>query len=205
MRRPRCSIAGLLTTTLVLAVTIAALREATDLWDSGVFTLTLGLLLASVLLAAHRTGQGRAYWLGFATFGWGYLAAALIPPVESRLLTTKGLAYLDSKIPGRAVTFTVAIGSSYTVSGNAPVQAIAFSPDGRASAPTWNGRVRLWDARAGRLLSGTNGTSENFVRIGHSLLALAPALAGGRLSRWLSGRPGPPRARDVGVAGETGS
>jgi hypothetical protein len=200
MRRPRCSIAGLLTTTLVLAVAIAALREATDLWDSGVFTLTLSLLLASVLLAAHRTGRERAYWLGFATFGWGYLAASLIPSVESRLLTSKGLAYLDSKIPGRAVTFTVALGSSYLVSGNAPVQSFALSP-----ASTSNTRVRLWNARAGRLLSGTNGTSENFVRIGHSLLALALALAGGRLSQWWYGQPGIPRERDVGVTGGSGS
>ena len=38
---------------------------------------------------------------------------------------------------------------------------------------------------AWRTLTGTGGTTENFVRIGHSLLALILALIGSRLSRWL--------------------
>ena len=51
----RFSIANLLGLVLFLAVGLAALREATDLWDSAVFTGTLALLLVSILLAVHRT------------------------------------------------------------------------------------------------------------------------------------------------------
>jgi hypothetical protein len=98
MRRFLFTIGGLLAVILFAAVSIAALREATDLWDRGGFTLTAGLLLGSVLLAAHRTGRRRAFWVGFALFGWAYLGVSLIPPVESRLLTTKGLAYLYAKV-----------------------------------------------------------------------------------------------------------
>ena len=79
MRRIRFTIASLLGVVLFVAVAFAALRAATDAWDSGVFGLTLGLLLTSVLLAVHRAGGRRAYWLGFALFGGTYLGASLIP------------------------------------------------------------------------------------------------------------------------------
>ena len=59
MRRFRYSIASLLGLVLFAAVAVAALRQADDLWDSGMFTLSVGLLLTSVLLAIHRTGRRR--------------------------------------------------------------------------------------------------------------------------------------------------
>jgi hypothetical protein len=94
MHHFRCTIAGALGAILFVAVGFAALREADELWDSWLFSLTLGLLLFAVLLAAHRTGGRRAFWIGFALFGWGYLSFSLIPSTEPRLITTKALAYL---------------------------------------------------------------------------------------------------------------
>ena len=69
---------------------------------------------------------------------------------------------------------------------------------GTAIGPIWwmdNGtQVALTDGVNGwivfnqpfKLLSGSGGTSENFMRIGHTLLALLIAFLGGRLSRALS-------------------
>ena len=189
MRRPRITIAGLLGFVVFIAVTSAALREATDLWDSGVFGVALLTLLVSVLLAVHRTDQGRAFWLGFAVFGWAYLVASLVPPVESRLPTTKGLAYLDSKLSDRviSVTWGLTTPGGTTNTGNA-VQALAFSPDGKTLGANQSGTVRLWNATTGRLLAGPNGSSENFVRIGHSLMGLVMAFFGGCLSGRLYGQ-----------------
>jgi hypothetical protein len=181
MRRPRFTIASLLGIVLFLAVGLAGLRAATDAWDSGVLGVTLTILLVSVLLFIHRTGIKRAYWLGFSLFGWVYLVMGLVPPIEARLPTTKALAFLDSKVTGRIVT------------------SIAFSPDGRSIGPWHDSTVRIWDASTGRALTGPNGTSENFLRIGHSLLALVLAFLGAHLSRYLyaSGRPG--SAEDPGI------
>ena len=181
MTRPRFTIAGLLGTVLFLAVGLAALRAATDAWDSGVLGITLALLLISVLLAVHRTEGRRAYWFGFALFGWVYLVMSLVPPVEARLPTTKALAYLDSKVPGRTVS------------------AIAFSVEGRSIGTSHGGTVRLWDATTGKLLAGPNGTTEVFLRIGHSLLALVLAFLGAHLSRYLlaSGPPGRAEGSEV--------
>ena len=70
MRRFRFSIAGLLVVVLIIAVAVAALRSATDAWEGCVFGTALLALLTAVLLAVHRTDRRRAYWLGFALFGW---------------------------------------------------------------------------------------------------------------------------------------
>jgi hypothetical protein len=149
------------------------------LWDSGLFILSLGALLLSILFAIHCAESGRAFWMGFALCGSGYLALSLIPSIESRLMTTKGLAYLDSNVPGRPLSiFTSHIPANQ-------VQAVAFSPQGNQLATSRLGTLRLGDVVTGRLVGGWAGTTENFVRIGHSLLALLVARLGGLLSRRL--------------------
>jgi hypothetical protein len=50
----------------------------------------------------------RAFWIRFALFGWGYLALSLVPSIESRLSTTKALAYIDCKVP-RSIPARVAL------------------------------------------------------------------------------------------------
>jgi hypothetical protein len=115
-----------------------------------------------------------------------------IPPIESRLPTTKALAYLDSKVPGRPINVT---GMAWGGSPNAPNQPVAVSTVGIYQSANLvvdtnaQGTVRLWSLSPGRLLTGWGGTTENFVRIGHSLLVWLIAWLGGQLSRSLHGRP----------------
>lgn len=106
MRRFRLRIDTLLVLIIALGVGFTALRESNDTWDGGVFTLAMGALLVSILLAIHGTGERRAFWLGFALFGVAYLGLTLVPPIESRLITAKLLAYIDSRsIPTGPGTF----------------------------------------------------------------------------------------------------
>jgi hypothetical protein len=189
MRQIRFNIASLLGVILVFGVGIAALRESSDLWESGVFTLTLATLLISILLAIHRTEFKRAFWVGFALFGWTCLGLSLVPSIESRLITTKALAYLDSKVPGRPPgAFTVGFSATDIGFPVNRVQAVAFNSNGTQLATSSQGTVRLWDLGSGKLLSGWRGASENFVRIGHSLLSLIAGILGGQLSRHLDAR-----------------
>jgi WD40 repeat protein len=203
MRRFRFNIASLLVVVVLVAVGFAALRESNETWDSGLFTLTLSVLLASTLLAIHRNDGRRAFWIGFALFGSGYLALSLVPSIESRLATTKALAYLDSKVPGRTQSFfTIRLtGSGPGTPGN-QVQSFAFSPQGNQLATSNLVTVKLWDATTGRLLGGWAGTTENFVRIGHSLIALLAGWLGGLLSRrlWRASRP-PEDSTPISVEG----
>jgi WD40 repeat protein len=201
MRRIRFNIASLLVVVLVLGVGFAALRESSDLWDSALFTLTLGMLLVAILLAIHRAESRRAFWTGFALFGSGYLALSLVQSIESRLATTKALTYLDSKVPGRTQTFfKIQFTATGSGTSGSQVQAVAFSPQGNQIATSSLGTVRLWDATTGRLLGGWAGTTENFVRIGHSLLALLVGWLGGLLSRRLWRGSRPPEPETVGLS-----
>jgi hypothetical protein len=200
MRRIRFSIASLLGLVLFVAVAFAALREANDLWDSGLFTLMLGLLVTSVLLAALRDGRRRASWLGLALFGWSYLIASLIPQVGSRLLTTRALVYLDSMF-SRTTPMGVAVADFdsdgqvdlFVANASAPNALYRNQGDGTfldvtsgqtTTVSASSGGVIVWKpSLLWRPLAAPGGTSENFVRIGHSLLALVLAFLGGCLSQ----------------------
>jgi hypothetical protein len=199
MRRFRFRIGTLIILVLVLGVGFAALRESNDTWDSGVFTLTLVILLISVLLAIHRTEERRAFWLGFALFGAAYLGLTLVPPIESRLITTRALAYIDAKVP-RSMSRADALydllvvnnGQSnvlYVNKGNGTFQDVTATVglDYAGNQGTSNGTFYLTNS-AGLRLKGSIGTPENFMRIGHSLIALIIALLGGRLSGHLYAR-----------------
>jgi hypothetical protein len=176
MRRFRFHIGSLVILVLVLGVGFAALRESTDLWDSGVFSLTIGILLTSILLAVHRTESRRAFWLGFALFGGVYLGLSSVPSIESRMMTTKLLAFLDSKVPGRLIHHVFfQYSATNSVAPINQVQNVAFTPDTNL----------LGLVTTGKLLGGWNGTTQNFVRIGNSLFALLAAWLGGQLSRRL--------------------
>ena len=188
MKLPRFRIRSLLGVVLFVAIAAAALRAADDAWDGGLLGLTALSLLTAVLLAVHRTDRKRAFWLGFTLFGWAYLLASLIPPLESRLPTNRGLLLIDSKIPGRQRTWVSAVFSYTSTASTNPVQTVAFSPQGDTLVTSMPGVVRLWDAATGKLLAGPGGTTESFVRIGHSLMALILAFVGGHLSRHLYDR-----------------
>ena len=131
----RADIASLLVIIVILGVGFAALRESSDLWESGVFTLTLACLLISILLAVHHTETRRAFWLGLALFGSTYLGLSLVPSIEPRLITTKALGYLDSKVPGRSpAVYTIQLAGSGSGSPSNQVQSIAFTAVGNQRA-----------------------------------------------------------------------
>src|SRR3954462_4782123 len=73
MNPRRTSIAGLMGIVGVFALGMAALQFATVLWTAAASTITLALLLTAVVGTIWLRGPDRAYWSGFAAFGWAYL------------------------------------------------------------------------------------------------------------------------------------
>ena len=126
MRRFRFHIGTLVILVLLVGVGFAALRESDETWDSSIFSLTLGMLLISILLAIHRTENRRAFWLGFALFGSAYLGFFLVPSIESRLITTKALAYLDSNVPDRSIVIGGRVWDSWSNNSTVTVFACFF-------------------------------------------------------------------------------
>jgi hypothetical protein len=205
MRRIRFHLGTLVLLVLVVGVAFAALRESSPIWESAVFTLTVGVLLFSTLLAIHRTRRRRAFWLGFALFGASYLLLSLVPSIERRLITTKALAELDSKV-SRSTPAGVGLAfADYDndgeidlfVTGNSPSSTLYYHAIGNGLFEDVTAKVGLNLAgdqatgnggffvnSLGKLsLRASVGTTENFVRIGHSLIALILALTGGSIAR----------------------
>src|SRR6516164_7292040 len=76
IRSPRFSIAGLMAVVLIAALGLAALRSGSETMASTVFLPTCGVLALGVVGVACGKRTERAWWVGFTSFGWGYLALA---------------------------------------------------------------------------------------------------------------------------------
>jgi hypothetical protein len=190
MRLPRFSIAGLMGLVVVVAVGVAALRFATELWAGILLLMTLVVLGAAVLAFHERTGAKRAWWRGFALFGWGYVVLAMGPwaseAVAPHLPTTAGLDVLHARMHpggaegGQARRLWEDALRNYIAAVDTPSRtpwAVAFSPDGKlvvSAAPP-------------------GPAPEPFRRVGHCLWALLAACVGGIVARALHAggeRPG---------------
>ncbi len=56
-----------------IALACVALRSASTWWVSAMLGLAFFAMTAALLLVAYRRDDQRAYWIGFAAFGWVYL------------------------------------------------------------------------------------------------------------------------------------
>jgi hypothetical protein len=59
---------------LGLGLVLASLRFPSDAAAAAVLLVTQATLAFAILAIVYRAGEGRAFWLGFALFGWGYMA-----------------------------------------------------------------------------------------------------------------------------------
>jgi hypothetical protein len=89
MRSIRFSIAGLMGAVSIAALGLAVLRSGLlDVWAGVALGATCGVLGVAVIGVACRGATERAWWLGFAVFGWGYMALAFWSPFDSARLPT---------------------------------------------------------------------------------------------------------------------
>jgi hypothetical protein len=158
--RSGLSIAGLMAITAVIALDLAALRSPSEWWPPLVFTLTPAVLLAATVVVGYRRGGRRAFWLGFAAFGWAYFIAAFGPwfrdQVGPRLLTTPLLEWSVRRVhrPPTAASAAEQVWS-----------------DQSQSYVSVNPNIAWW------------GRREGFLEVGHCTAALLAALVGGLIAR----------------------
>ncbi|WP_435011047.1 hypothetical protein P12x_002340 [Tundrisphaera lichenicola] len=171
-------ILGVLTFLVVGAIASVAVLQGQATWANVLFLATVSLLGVSILGILHRKGDDRAFWQGFALFGWGYLIIAFVPwtphPSGLELPTSRWLGALHGAVdrssagPGDQ---SQAMPPAETVEGAdvaargpvVPVPAIPQSPSMFVPA----------DLR-------------QFTLVGHCLLTLLAALLGSSVARWFS-------------------
>ena len=73
MKRFQYSLLWLLGLMAFVAIGCNALVNASAFWAGLLFTVTIFVLMVAVLGSIYRHGSARAFWLGFAIFGWAYL------------------------------------------------------------------------------------------------------------------------------------
>jgi hypothetical protein len=184
MRTLRVSLFGLMGFVLAVAVALAAFRNANQGWAGVFYLLTWAVLSLSVVGAICRKGTKRAWWLGFALFGWGYLSLVFLPSDERmkqfRLPTTDLLkrahAYLETSGGGLAGARP---GSSEgtTMDGQRPI----------VTATTLEAVLSVTFQFAGCCWSSFGSgqpTPERdpFIQVGHCILAQLAAVLGGILA-----------------------
>jgi hypothetical protein len=81
----RFSIGSLMALVLICASSLAALRNASDLWAGLMTLVALASVGVSVMGAVILRGREQHWWAGFAFFGGGYLALTLAPVVSTEI------------------------------------------------------------------------------------------------------------------------
>jgi len=185
--------------TAAIALALVALRGASPGWVAAMMGLALFVLSASILLVVFRRGSQRAYWIGFATFGWLYflLLGASWQPVEPN-------SYIDTPLkPHNLLTQRLASASYHWLydeafdkynaslgyaggsmggmgfSGDMPMYAgSGMGPGGMATGSGMGGVVPLPGPPPGP------GESD-FVNVAHALWTLLLAGTGGCIAYWL--------------------
>src|SRR3954447_14795113 len=147
--RPRLSLQVMMACILVLALAIAALRSPSDSWVGVMYSMPPALLMTAVLGVVYRRGSRRAFWLGFALFGWAYWLLSFGPWFDTwaapHLVLTRPVKQLSYVMhPERVFEGPIGMGT----------------PDDFASRSSFKKR-------------------DNFWRIGKSLAVLVVALLGG--------------------------
>ncbi len=91
--RPRISIAQLLAVMVPIAVGLAAIASPSAFWEGTVFVLMLVLFFAAILGVIYRKNNERAFWLGFALFGWGFCVLRSDVSLEFRFFARPSSTY----------------------------------------------------------------------------------------------------------------
>ena len=175
MIRSRVSIATLLVVVGLMAVGFAALRVSSRLWANASFSVVLLSLVVAIAALIYRQGPRRAFWAGFALFGWTYLILVFGPaPLngwKDWLVTVPVLAMLEERL---------LIEAAPNATGRPPASSrvIPRAPQAAyAELTPWS----YWTATD----RSNPFSSDSFNRIGHSLFCFGIAMAGGAFCRFL--------------------
>ncbi len=190
----RTSIAGLMLGVVFVAVAIAALVHPTPLWASCLFMAAVTLMATAVLGVIADRQRARMTWAGMAIFGWVYLGIVFGPWTTGNATT---IPALPTMLAYETVLQNRMIPPTRSADGTPPVLSIAES-----EIVTSYDQITIskFDG-AEFLIDGPNPTMPgnglmqrilrdmmNLRRVVHSLGAIAFAIGGGLIGKFLDSR-----------------
>jgi hypothetical protein len=220
----RFSIRQLLLGTTLVAIGCVALRSASPTWVAALLGLMLLTLTAAVPLAIFRQGADRAWWFGFALFGWLYVLLlayswGLDPntsqsnPFRPYSLVTAQLSssgYMRMYATASPTPITYYVPAAGPMPMAYPATITAQIPTGPYTTPVPPPPVYASTGSPATFYFGTNvatstfnGPShDDFINVAHAFWAFLLALCGGWFTHWLYTTR--PATREVGPAGPAG-
>lgn len=156
----------------LLAVGFAALRSGSEMWARGLLMSALVILAFSLIGVVYRDGVRRAWWFGFALFGWGYMALTVSPWLDDEV---------GAKLPTHRVLLDVFQESMRR-------RVLSSDPAALPGAPMGPGRVSVSSSATvsnGLAIARTPGGIAEFLLIGNCLFALLGAFCGGMAAVWM--------------------
>jgi hypothetical protein len=191
MSRFRISLATLLAIVAVVALGLAGMVLASRFWTAAAATVTLSVLLTAVLAAWLLAGTDRAFWVGFALFGWTYLLLVNWDWVGGQFghdLTAGLSAVAEMIFPEVSVTGPPQVSGVPAVRG---VSAVGLrTPPAPAAATPTPSPATIAGFDFFEMTQQRQIKVGNFVQIGRMLLSLLFALVGGFLARAMAERRG---------------
>lgn len=168
----RFSLKTMLVLFTAVAVSTAGLIYANILWAAFFYTVAFLAVLTGMVGALVRRGPMREFWIGFALFGGGYFALALVGE--------NSLARFSSNLqqgaqPPKLATTQLLMWVDRTIRPE-PTGSSIRGPGGRIIV-------------SGGMTFFQQTSSQYLVEIGHSIFTLALAFAGGWLGLFISRRP----------------
>ena len=191
----RFSVRSLMAFIFVCAIGLAALRNANDLWAGAMLFLALAAFAIAVLGAVILRGRERSCWLGFALFSGGYLTLTFGPGFSTELtlrpVTTTALGFVHSLVAASPSQPPVLWWQHAQLLAH--VDRLKAANQGPGD-PAYDSAMRMLASLETQLPEAVN--QGDFVRIGHSLLALLSGLLGGTVAIWFHAK----RQRSEAVA-----
>jgi len=183
-----------------LAVGCGLLIYASPLLSKLTATLTVVVLLAAVPAAIYHAGDRRAFWGGFALFGFAYLWMLCgtwqsldgSTALRERLVTTDLLTRCHEVLPSTQASVNVnstnptPVATAWVTYGGS----VAFNPyAGQPAVPPGGASLPYQLPGTVAVVSGAVDRT-SFLTTGHSLFAILFALLGGAIARRCSSRAG---------------
>jgi len=193
----RFSIRQLLVWTALVGLACVSLRNASPTWVAALLGLVLLVLTAAVPLAIFRHERSRAFWIGFALFGWLYVLVLAygwsLDPVKSDHNPLR---------PERLITARLtSSGFDRLYASEEPQQGqstwIQLPPQPRFVDTGDGVMVSAGTADLRLMIAGTQRTGptvpdyDDFLNVAHAFWTILLAALGGWFTRWIyATRPG---------------